>query len=114
MAPCSTSEHARLALPWILQRYPLDEAGFLVVPEDDLAALAGTEPYLVIDPGHRSIGTAGPAGQVTIPMRVVPGRTLRLPASLEGRVDPTPWVGKDGRPADVILLGESARAGTEP
>jgi membrane peptidoglycan carboxypeptidase len=114
MAPCSTSEHARLALPWILQRYPLDEAGFLVVPEGDLAALAGTEPYLVIDPGHRSIGTAGAAGQVTIPMRVVPGRTLRLPASLEGRVDPTPWVGKDGRPADVILLGESARAGTEP
>jgi hypothetical protein len=84
------------------------------VPEDDLALLAATEPYLVIDPGRRSIGTAGAAGQVTLPLRVAPGRTLRLPASLEGRLDPTPWVGKDGRPADVILMGGAAKAGTAP
>jgi penicillin-binding protein 1A len=110
---CTSSEHARLALPWILQRYPLDETGSLVVPQDDLEAMRGSEPYLVIDPGGRSIGVTGAAGSVTLPLHVVAGATPRLPGALEGRVDPSPWVGKDGRPANVVLLGEAARTGSE-
>jgi penicillin-binding protein 1A len=105
---CTAAEHTRLALPWILQRYPLDEAGALLVPEDDLAALVQSEPFLSIDPGRRSIGVGGSAGTVSLPLRVVAGKTPRLPAALEGQVDPAPWVGKDGRPAEVILLGEAA------
>jgi penicillin-binding protein 1A len=108
-AECTAAEHLRLALPWNLQRYPLDETGALLVPDEDLAALVQSEPFLTVDPASRSIGIGGPSGTVTLPMRVVAGKTPRLPAALEGQVDPTPWLGKDGRPADVILLGEASR-----
>jgi len=35
-----------------------------------------------------------------------------MPESLEGKVDPAALIGKDGRPANVVLLGEASR--TEP
>jgi hypothetical protein len=35
-----------------------------------------------------------------------------MPAALEGKIDPAELVGKDGRPAEVVLLGESSRAET--
>jgi penicillin-binding protein 1A len=105
LAECSAAEHTRLAFPWIVQRYPLDESGSLVVPDQDLDALMRDEPFLMVDPGRRSIGIAGPGEAARLPLRLVSGATPRLPAGLEGRVDPTPWVGKDGRPAEVVLLG---------
>jgi ankyrin repeat protein len=52
-----------------------------------------------------SIGTEG----ATLPLRMVAGHTPRVPAAIDGKVDPTPWVGKDGRPALVVLLGEATR-----
>ena len=91
---CSVEEHARLRLPWNLQQYELDEDGLLVVPEDDLAAIVAAEPQL---------------DTASIRLRVVPGSTPRLPPALEGRLDPAPWIGKDGRPALVMLLQPSAR-----
>jgi penicillin-binding protein 1A len=109
-ADCTASEHVRLALPWILQRYPLDETGALLVPDEDLAALVQSEPFLIVDAARRSIGVGGPGGTVTLPLRVVAGKTPRLPTALEGQVDPTPWLGKDGRPAEVVLLGEASRS----
>jgi len=47
---------------------------------------------------------------VTLRISVVAGGTPRLPPSLEGTVDPTGLIGKDGRPAEVVLLGEASRS----
>jgi membrane peptidoglycan carboxypeptidase len=107
---CSAAEHARLRLPWNLARYELDEQGDLVVPEDDLATLLATEPEVTVDAGRKTLNVATQDGAVTLRLRVVPGGTPRLPGSLEGRVDPAELIGKDGRPAVVVLLGEASRA----
>ena len=106
---CSTEEHARLRLPWVLARYELDEQGTLLVPADDLAALLGTEPSLTVDAARKSLTIATPEGTTTMKISVVPGQTQRVPSSLDGKVDATKWVGKDGRPAEVVLLGEASR-----
>jgi len=108
-AECSAAEHARLRLPWILARYDLDEQGFLVVPADDLTALLATEPFLTVDAVKKTLSVVSRDGAVTLRLRVVPGKTPRLPPSLEGTVDPTTLLGKDGRPAEVVLLGEASR-----
>ena len=107
---CSEAEHARLRLPWVFARYELDEQGELVVPADDLAALATSEPGLTLDAAKSTMTVASAEGTATLRMRVVPGATRRVPESLEGRVDPAAWLGKDGRAAEVVLLGEAARA----
>jgi hypothetical protein len=109
---CSAAEHARLRLPWVLARYELDEQGALVVPTDDLSTLLATEPTLAVDTARNTLSVASPEGPVTLPFRVVAGGTPRMPGSLEGTVDPAGLIGKDGRPAEVVLLGEAAR--TEP
>jgi penicillin-binding protein 1A len=106
---CSAEEHARLRLPWNLARYDLDEQGALLVPGDDLTVLLATEPTLTVDAARKTLTVANSDGPVTMRMRLIPGRTERLPSSLEGRVDPAAMIGKDGRPADVILLGEASR-----
>ncbi len=106
---CSPAEHARRRLPWTLQRYDLDEDGALVVLEDDLPALLASEPLLTVNARQTTIVVASPGGPVTLPLRVAAGRTQRLPPALEGKVDPTGWVGKDGRDAEVVLLGEASR-----
>jgi penicillin-binding protein 1A len=106
---CSAAEHARLRLPWILQRYDLDEDGALLVPADDLASLLAAEPSMSVDAPRKTLTLASPEGTVTVRLSVVSGGTPRVPAAIEGKVDPAAWLGKDGRPADVVLLGEAAR-----
>jgi membrane peptidoglycan carboxypeptidase len=107
---CSAAEHARLRLPWILARYDLDDDGALVVPDADLTALLATEPFLTADAGRRTLSLASPDGAATLRLHVVPGGTARLPVALEGKIDPAELLGKDGRPAEIVLLGESSRA----
>jgi hypothetical protein len=99
-----------LRLPWILARYDLDDDGALVVPDDDLAALLAAEPLLTVDPGRRTISFASPEGAATLRLHGVPGATARMPAALEGKLDPAELLGKDGRPAEIVLLGESKQA----
>jgi penicillin-binding protein 1A len=106
---CSAAEHARLRLPWTLARYELDDQGELVVPSDDLTALLATEPLLTVDAPRKMLSVASPDGAVTMRLHVVPGGTARMPAALQGSVDPAPLIGKDGRPAEIVLLGEAAR-----
>jgi len=106
---CSAAEHARLRLPWVLARYELDATGALVVPEDDLAALLGSESGLTVDPGRTTVSYASPDSAVTLRLSVTPGGTRRIPEAIEGKVDPAEWIGKDGRPAEVVLLGEASR-----
>jgi hypothetical protein len=101
-----------LRLPWILARYELDEQGDLVIPADDLATLLATEPLLTVDAAGKTLNVVAPDGAVTLRMRVVPGGTTRVPESLEGKVDPAALIGKDGRPAEVVLLGETSRTET--
>ena len=100
---CSAAEHARLLLPWTLQRYPLDPDGSLVIPDEDLPGLLSTDPTVQVDAASGTIA----AGGASLSFRLVAGRSSRLPAALEGQVDPSTWVGKDGRPAEVVLLGEA-------
>jgi penicillin-binding protein 1A len=102
-ATCTAAEHIRLALPWTLQRYPLDADGALVVPDEDLGELIAADPSIRVD--GATIGTDA----ARLPIHVVAGKTPRVPASIDGQVDPTAWVGKDGRPAEVVLLGEATR-----
>ncbi len=108
-AECTAAEHARLRLPWILARYDLDDQGVLVVPAEDLTELLATEPFLTVDPVKNTLSIVSQDGAVTLRIRVVPGKTPRLPVSLEGTVDPTTLLGHDGRPAEVVLLGEASR-----
>jgi penicillin-binding protein 1A len=109
---CSAAEHARVRLPWIFQRYDLDEQDALVVPANDLAALLATEPFLAVDAAGKTLTLASPDGAVTLRLSVIPGGTPRLPGSLEGKIDPAAFIGKDGRPAEVVLLGEASRTET--
>ena len=110
---CSADEHARLRLPWTLQRYELDENGALVVPEDDLAALVSAEPLMIVDAARTALTVTTAGGTASVRLRVVPGSTPRLPAALEGKIDPALWLGKDGRPAEVVLLGEFGKAAAQ-
>jgi penicillin-binding protein 1A len=106
---CSAGEHARLRLPWIVARYEIDEDGALIVPADDLNALLATEPTFSVDAARKSLTVASQDGAVTVKLHIVPGGTVRLPVGLEGKIDPVPLVGKDGRPAEIVLLGEASR-----
>jgi membrane peptidoglycan carboxypeptidase len=110
---CSAAEHARLRLPWILQRYELDEDGALVIPETDLATLVASEPQMVVDAARQAVIVSSAEGTAVMRFKLVPGSTPRMPASLEGKVDPATFTGKDGRPAAVLLLGESERAAAQ-
>jgi penicillin-binding protein 1A len=106
---CNAAEHARLRLPWILARYSLDDGGALTVPSDDLTALLATEPNLTVNAARDTLSATSPDGAATLRLHVVPGGGGRLPSALEGKIDPTPMIGKDGRPAEIVLLGEAAR-----
>jgi penicillin-binding protein 1A len=106
---CSAEEHARLRLPWLLARYEMDDSGALVIPADDVPGLLASEPFVTVDSVRRTITVGAPDGSVTLRLRDVPGKTQRLPAALEGKVDPTSWLGQDGRPAEIVLLGEALR-----
>jgi penicillin-binding protein 1A len=106
---CSPSEHARLKMPWILARYALDDDGALSVPDEDLPDLLRDEPTIQVDAGRGSITAPGEDGPASLPLRLVAGHTARLPAALVGKVDTTPLVGKDGRPAEIVLLGDATR-----
>jgi penicillin-binding protein 1A len=110
-ASCSLSQHARLAMPWVLQRYPLDEDGALEVPDEDLPALLAGEPGIHVDAEKRTISAATELGEVTLPLHLVAGYTVRVPPALDGKIDLEPLVGKDGRPAAVVLLGTDGRNG---
>jgi penicillin-binding protein 1A len=110
---CSAAEHARLRLPWILQRYELDEDGALVIPEADLTSLVASEPQMVVDAARQAVIVSSAEGTAVMRFKIVPGATPRMPASLEGKVDPATFTGKDGRPAAVLLLGESERAAAQ-
>jgi penicillin-binding protein 1A len=102
---CSEAEHLRLRLPYPFQRYALDESGALAVPSEDLDRLLAAEPSVRLAAGGHHLEADAPGGKVSIPVRRLPGGSSEaLPPEAEGRVDPSTWMGKDGRPARAMMV----------
>ena len=96
---CSVAAHARLALPYPFQRFPLDEDGALLVPDRDLDALIGTEPSCRLVQRGSGIECDGEAGKASLQVRRAADRGEQaLPGLPEGS-SPEAYRGKDGRPA---------------
>ncbi len=103
---CSTGEHARLLLPYPLQRYGLDEQGRLAIPGNELDGLLAAEPSVYLGDGGARIETRTESGLVSLPLTRLP-ETLPepgLPGGSARELDPESWRGKDGRKARAIVL----------
>ncbi len=102
---CTKQHHRLLRLPYPFQRFPLDEAGRLVIGSAELRALLDEElDAYVIDGGSRlEVYTA--EGTVTMPLQVIERETSDpIPAELRGDHDVAAWVGTDGRMARILWL----------
>jgi penicillin-binding protein 1A len=105
-AYCTTSERDWLNLPYIFQRYPLNEQGELVVPDGDLYRLLAVEPAVRLADGGLRLTALTETGPVSLPLRLTPGATDNgIPQSLLERMETIDFQGRDGRPARVVLLG---------
>jgi penicillin-binding protein 1A len=108
---CSVYDHQRLRLPHPFQRYPIDEAGNLVIPVDELDRLMLQETNVRLAGGGTRIEAYLPGEVVSMGVKVV----LNLlppeldPDSYLPPFDTTAWIGKDGRPARIEWIGETAR-----
>ena len=102
---CSRAAHRLGQLPYSLQRYEFNEAGELEIPSVELdAMLEGDLSYRLSTDG-RTLNVANGAERVVLPIRRIPGGDAgELPARIQRRVDPSEWVGNDGRRARVILV----------
>jgi penicillin-binding protein 1A len=104
-AYCSQAEHQRLRLPYPFQRYPLDEDGVLSIPSGDLDRLLSAEPTVHLAAGGRRLEAVTPDGRVSVSIRRLPGRENEaLPDEARGKVDPSGFVGKDGRRATAVMV----------
>jgi penicillin-binding protein 1A len=98
---CSAAEHVRRLLPVPLQRFPLDEDGAILAAPQDLARALLGAPNAALDGGGTVLTALTPEGTVVFPVRSAePLPEPDLPETL----DPSLWVGADGRRASVILL----------
>jgi penicillin-binding protein 1A len=108
---CSPAEHVRLRLPRGFQRYALDEHGELVVPSWALDELLLTEPYVRLSADGRQLEAITAAGFETLPVRQIlePAPEILTTHLLERlareEIDPATWIGKDGKPARIEILG---------
>ncbi len=102
---CTRAHHRRLAMPYPLQRFPINEDGEIEVSGDELDRLMATDLGLTLSPSGREIVAFTAHGRMSMPIRRVPGAPPEpLPARILERFDPTAWTGKDGRPATVELV----------
>jgi penicillin-binding protein 1A len=99
---CSRALHRKLRLPPPLQRYELDPAGALSIPPSDLARILDREPHLFFDPERRLLEYWGPERVVRVEVR--PGAEAPSLRPLPPELDPSSWVGTDGRPATVVWM----------
>jgi hypothetical protein len=102
---CSPSEHALRALPYPFARYPLDDAGRLVVPAAELDQLLAEERSVVYDAAGGHLIGLTPTGSVTLPVVRADEGSLPVtnatlpsaePAAEEAR-------GADGRRARIVV-----------
>ncbi len=102
---CSVYEHQRLRLPYPFQRYPLDESGSLVIPAGELDALLRRETNVrVTDRGTR-LEAHLPGEVVSLGLSITPEAPGEPdPDSRFAPFDRTSWLGRDGRPAQIVWI----------
>ena len=102
---CSQAAHKVLTLPYPLQRYEFDDAGMLEIPSEELDVLLAVDLSFQLSADGRSLTASTGAERITVPIRrVAGGETTELPERIQRKVDPSEWVGHDGRRARVILV----------
>jgi membrane peptidoglycan carboxypeptidase len=102
---CSEAAHRVRELPYSLQRYEFNEAGEMEIPSVELDQLLAVDLSFQLSADGRSLTASRAGGRVTVPIRRVPGGNAgELPARIQRQVDPSEWVGNDGRRAKVILI----------
>jgi hypothetical protein len=65
---CTARDHIRAALPWPLQRYPIERDGALRIPPDAAAALPhyGEKSFRLVGQGQALAFTAGGGGSIRL------------------------------------------------
>jgi membrane carboxypeptidase/penicillin-binding protein len=102
---CTRAHHRRLAMPYPLQRFPINERGELEISSDDLDRLLATDLSLMLSPSGQEIIAFTSHGRLSMDIALVPGSTASpLPPRVLERFDPATWTGKDGRPATVEMV----------
>ena len=102
---CSEAQHQRLKLPYPFQRYGLDENGSLSIPSGELDRLLAAEPTVRLVAGGRRLEADTPEGRISLPVRRVSGgESEPIPPEAAGRIDPSAWLGTDGRPARATMI----------
>jgi len=102
---CSAQHHDLLQFPYPFQRFPLNEQGQLMVPDDRLREILDDEVSVFLIDNGRRLETRTPGGVFSIALSIEPpeGREP-LPSWVVERFDTTEWNGLDGRTAEVIWL----------
>ena len=102
---CSAQHHDVLHFPYPFQRFPLNEQGQLLVPDDRLREILDDEMSVYLIDNGRRLETRTPEGVFSIAISIEPpeGREP-LPSWVVERFDTTQWNGLDGRVAEVIWL----------
>jgi len=102
---CSVHHHDLRRFPYPFQRYPLNERGQLVVPEDRLREILDAETSVYLIDNGRRIETRTPDGVFSLALEIAPPEgTEPLPAWVAERFDVAEWNGLDGREAQIIWL----------
>ena len=98
---CTRAEHVRLALPYPLQRFLLDDDGALVVVPSVWERLLPHTPSVRVSTSADLLEAFTPIGALALPVRFAPEPPEpEIPDS----VDRSTWYGADGVPAELILL----------
>jgi membrane peptidoglycan carboxypeptidase len=104
---CSHDEHLLHKYPYPLQRFHLNEVGELEIPSTELDRLLANDLSLQLSADGKTLKAFSNGKPVSVKLRRIPGgSTGELPARIARQVDPSEWVGTDGRRAEVILIGQ--------
>jgi hypothetical protein len=102
---CTRAHHRRLAMPYPVHRFPINEQGEIEISGDELDRLMATDLSLTLSASGRELVAFTANGRLSMAIRRVPGTIpTPLPAGILERFDPSTWTGKDGRPATVELV----------
>jgi penicillin-binding protein 1A len=103
---CSHNEHRLHNYPYPLQRFHLNDAGELEIPSRELDRLLANDLSIQLSADGKTLTTFADGKPVTMKLRRTPGGSSgELPPRIGRRVDPSEWVGTDGRRAEVLLIG---------
>jgi len=108
---CSVGEHQRIRLPYSFQRFALDEDDRLLIPRSRITSLLSSEPQARLLQSGRRLEVRREEEIVSISVKLIDeqhtGEDQRLRA-----FETATWVGRDGRPAEVVWM--NGRPGVRP